>query len=277
MAVARRALMTTASLLALTCSSIAEAQIPAIGGFSPQAVKPGQPTDVKVRGGGLAGVSDIWTGFNCQAALTPDVKDNGKNAAEVSYRLTVPADVPVGIYGVRVATPGGVSPLRLIAVDDLPSVAQSPGNKTAAMAQTVALPCAVDGSLDSLARDYYKFPATAGLRISFEVLARRIGSPLDPLIHSRHRRRELAYSDDEPGLMSGPLSYVRRGRHRRSQRYPISGGGFFYRLHGNFPCVTVPTRWESSVARRPRSVRRIGVEGLEAPRLPFLPTGSRRA
>ncbi|MGE3313902.1 MAG: hypothetical protein AB7O26_02215 [Planctomycetaceae bacterium] len=271
MAVARRAVLTTAALLALLSSTTAEAQVPSIGGFSPQAVKPGQATDVKVRGGGLAGVSDVWIGFNCQAALTPDVKDNGKNAAEVSYRLTVPADVPVGIYGVRVATPGGVSPLRLLAVDDLPSVAQSPGNKTAAMAQTVALPCAVDGSLDSLARDYYKFPAAAGQRISFEVLARRIGSPLDPLIRILDMAgRELAYSDDEPGLMGdSQLSYT----FKTAGEYLVEvsdiryqGGGFFYRLRmGDFPCVTVP--YPMGIQRgktTPLAFSGSQVEGLEA-------------
>lgn len=244
MAVARRALMTTAVILASLSPAIA--QIPSIGGFSPQAVKPGQATDVKVRGGGLSGVSDLWAGFNCQVALTPDVMDNGKNAAEVSYRFTVPAEVPVGIYGVRVATPGGVSPLRLIAVDDLPSIAQTPGNKAPNTAQALTLPCAVDGSLDSLARDYYKFTVAAGQRVSFEVLARRIGSPLDPLIRLLDTTgRELAYSDDEPGLIGdSQLSYT----FKNAGEYLVEvsdiryqGGGFFYRLRmGDFPCITVP-------------------------------------
>ncbi len=236
------ALFVASSLAATTVT----AQVPSISSFSPQAVQPGQTVDVKIRGGNLSGASDLWTGFPCQAALTPDVADNGKNAGEVSYRFVVPPETPVGIYGVRVATPGGVSPLRLFTVDDLPTIAQQAGNKQPLAAQAVTLPCAVDGSVDSLARDYYKFTVAAGQRVSIEVLARRLGSPLDPLIRVLDANgRELTYSDDEPGLMGdSQLSYT----FATAGDYIVEvsdvryqGGGFFYRLRmGDFPCVTVP-------------------------------------
>ena len=72
---------------------------PAVTTTVPQAVIPGQQIDVKLRGSDLAGASQLWTQFGAAAQLTPDVKDNGKNAAEVSWRLNVPAEVPVGIHG----------------------------------------------------------------------------------------------------------------------------------------------------------------------------------
>src|SRR5579871_2872790 len=157
------------------------AQVPSISGASPQAAKPGEATTVKIRGGNLAGVTQIWTSFPGEAVLAPDVPDNGKNAGELVYKITTAPDVPVGVHGIRVATMGGTSNLMLFVIDELTSVAQVKPNKSPSTAQALAVPCAVDGNVDSLVRNYYKFSAQAGQQLSFEVLARRIGSPLDPM------------------------------------------------------------------------------------------------
>ncbi len=70
----------------------------------------------------------------------------------------------------------------IVVVDDLPSVAQVKPNQALANAQVVALPAGVDGQVDNLQRDFYKFTAAAGQKLSIEVVAQRIGSSLDPLI-----------------------------------------------------------------------------------------------
>ena len=149
---------------------------PAVTTTTPQAVAPGQQIDVKLRGSGLAGAAKLWTQFGAAAQLTPDVKDNGKNAAEVTWRLNVPANVPVGIHGLRVAGPSGVSSLKLIMVDDLPSVVAA-GNTAIDKAQELALLTAVDGTIANLSRNYFRINVTAGQKLSFEVVARRLGSP----------------------------------------------------------------------------------------------------
>src|SRR5262249_54464620 len=147
---------------------------------------------VKVRGGNLAGVTQTWTSFPGEMVLAPDVPDNGKNAGELVYQVKTPADVPVGIHGIRVATDKGTSNLLLFVIDELPSIAQVKPNNSPATAQMLTLPCAVDGNVDSLVRNYYKFAVQAGQQLSFEVLARRIGSPLDPMIRILDMRgREL--------------------------------------------------------------------------------------
>ena len=228
-------------------ASSANAQVPSITSTSPQAVAPGQSIDVTLRGANLAGATELWTSFSSQWVLSPDVKDNGKNAAQVVYRITVPANVSPGVYGIRIATPGGVSSLRLFVIDDLPSIAQNRANKTPAAAQEIASAVAVDGVIDALSHNYYKFKATAGQRLSFEVLARRLGSPLDPMIRILDMRgHELTYSDDEPGLSSdSQLSHTfQKGGdyliELRDIRYQ-GGGTYAYRLRvGDFPCVSVP-------------------------------------
>ena len=106
-------------------------------------------------------------------------------------------------HAMRVVTDKGVSPLRFLLVDDLPTVASVGNNTTLATAQPVSAPTAVDGAVPNQGWQYFKFPAQAGQRISIEVLARRIGSTLDPMIRILDSKgRELAFNDDTPGLSS---------------------------------------------------------------------------
>lgn len=236
-----------AVVVALSNSAFAQAPVPSIGSTSPQAVAPGQTADVKIRGGNLNAPTQLWASFPAEATLPADIAGNGTNAGEITYRLKLAPETPVGIYGVRVATAQGVSNLKLIAVDDLPSVAQTKPNSAPANAQALTLPVAVDGYVDSLSRDYYKFTVAAGQRISVEVLGRRLGSPLDSMIRLLDSKgRELAYSDDAPGLGSDSmLSYTFKDAGEyllelRDIRFQ-GGGNFLYRLRiGDFPCVTVP-------------------------------------
>jgi len=229
-------------------ASVAEAQTapPTIASTSPQAAIPGQAIDVKIRGGNLAGPTQLWTSFPVEAVLPAEIAGNGTNAAEITYRLKVPADAPPGVHGIRVATATGISNLKLFALDDLPSVAQVKPSNTAATAQPLTLPVAVDAYVDNLSRDFYKIQVAAGQRVSIEVLARRLGSPLDSMIRLLDNKgRELAYNDDAAGLGSDSmLSYTFKDAGEyllevRDIRYQ-GGGNFLYRLRiGDFPCVTV--------------------------------------
>lgn len=236
--------------MGVTCcltASVVWAQIPSINATAPQAVIPGQTLSVKIRGGNLTGATQIWSSFPAEATLAADVPDNGKNAAEVTFAFKVPADAPVGVHGLRIANPTGISNLWLVMVDDLPSLAQVKPNATPAQAQALTAPVGIDGNVDSLTRNYYKITATAGQMLSFEVVARRLGSPLDPMLRILDLQgRELAYSDDAPGLggdsrlthtFKDAGEYIVEVRDIRFQ----GGGNFTYRLRiGDFPCVTTP-------------------------------------
>lgn len=234
-------------LVSLTNSTTVFAQAaPTIGSTSPQAVAPGGSTNLKVRGANLAGATQLWSSFAGESSLAADVADNGKNAGEVTFKVALPSNAPVGIYGVRVATPGGTSPLRLVIVDDLPSVSATGQNVKPESAQELTLPAAVDGSIPSLGMHYYKFKAEAGQQISIEVVARRLGSALDPIVRLLNAKgRELAYSDDAPGLRSdSQFSYTFKDAgdyvvELRDIQY--RGGDFPYRLRiGDFPQISAP-------------------------------------
>ncbi len=236
-----------ASVVLLAVASQVSAQAPAITFTTPLALKPGQPNDLKIQGGALVGPTQLWTSFPSQAVLKPDVPMNGMNAAECVFSVTVPSDVPVGIYGVRVATANGTSPIRIVLVDDLPTVAQAAGNGVPTGAQALTLPTAVDGQVSNLSQHYFKFTVAAGQLVTFDLLARRIGSTLDPMIRLLDAKgRELAYSDDVPGLRSDSrlcYQFKDAGEYMlevRDIRFQGSANHFFRLRIGDFPCVTVP-------------------------------------
>jgi len=238
------ALCTAAALGAETATAQAP---PSVSSTQPVAIAPGGTTRLVVKGGNLSGAADFWGSFGGSWKLAGDVKDNGTSAAEVTWDITLPADSPAGIHGIRVATPGGVSALKLILVDDLPSVAQSAGNTKLESAQEVTVPVAIDGTVQNLQVNYYRFQAAAGQRISIEAVARRLGSALDPIVRLLDiSGRELAWSDDEAGLRSDSrLCYTVKDAGQyvveiRDIAYK-GGAGHFYRLRiGDFPCISAP-------------------------------------
>jgi hypothetical protein len=230
---------------AILAGEVAMAQAPpSISSTQPGAVSAGGTTKLKVRGGNLVGAADFWTSFGGELKMAGDVKDNGKNAAEVTWDVTLPAGTPVGIHGIRVATPGGVSALKLILVDDLPSLAQAAGNTKLESAQEITLPVAIDGSVANLQLNYYRFQAAAGQKISIEAVARRLGSTLDPIIRLLDATgRELTWSDDEGGLRSDSrLCYTIKdaGQYVIEIRDITYKSGFYRLRMGDFPCISTP-------------------------------------
>jgi hypothetical protein len=174
--------------------------------------------------------------------------NNGKDPAKLRIRLEVPADAPIGWHTLRVATGRGVSNFRPFCVDDLPQVLKAGGNTTPAAAQKVAPPCVVCGQVGAEQTDYYQFTAQAGQRLAFEVLGRRLGSPLDPQLILRQvaTGRQIAFSDDAPGQSKDPRfvhTFAEPGEYvleLRDVRYQ-GGADWYYRLRiGDFPLATTP-------------------------------------
>ena len=170
-----------------------------------------------------------------------------KNPAAASFRVTVPPQAPLGIYAIRVATLSGVSPLRLVMLDDLPTVRAAGANLSRATAQVLSLPTAVEGTLPAQQLHYFKFHAEAGQRLSFEVYARRIGSLLDPTLRLFDAAgREVTYSDDVPGLSEDaaiPRTFRTSGDYvlELGDNLYQGGGDYFYRLRiGDFPAAPLP-------------------------------------
>lgn len=238
-------------LWVLTCSfsltlafvGLTLAQEPVVNSTSPGAVNPGTTINLQVNGGNLAIAKKLWTSFPGESSLAEGIEKNGENPAQATFKVNVPADTPCGIHAMRIVTDKGVSPLRFLIVDDLPGIASVGSNTTLATAQVISVPTAVDGAVPNLGWQFFKFPVQAGQRLSIEVLARRIGSGLDPMVRLLDARgRELAFNDDTPGL-NGDASLVYTfkdaGEYVLEMR-DIKYGGGAYRLRvGDFPIATV--------------------------------------
>ena len=242
-ALLRRIVLSSNVLMVFAASSVAFGQEPAANSTTPGAVAPGATTNLQINGGNLAVAKSLWTSFPSESGLAEGIDKNGENPAQVTFKLNVPANTPCGIHGIRVLTDKGVSPLKFLVVDDLPSMASVGSNVSFAAAQVVTAPTAVDGTVAGLNWQFFKFTAAAGQKLSIEVLARRIGSSLDPMLRLLDAKgRELAYNDDTPGL-SGDASIIHTfkdaGEYVLELR-DIKYGTGTYRLRiGDFPVATV--------------------------------------
>jgi hypothetical protein len=229
----------------------------------PAAARPDGTTRVVLFGKDLGDATRLWTSF---AARTEFVSE-GSDASRAVFQITLDADALPGLGAVRVHGPGGVSPLLMFLIDDLTSMTAAGDHHARDTAQEVAVPGAVDGLAKSLKLDFYSIQATQGQRMAVDVVARRLGSRMDPVVRLLDSEgRELIYVDDEPGL--GPdcrfrHTFADSGVHLleiRDVNYQ-GGGESFYRLRlGDFPLATLPFPF-AVPAGETASVMLLGREG----------------
>ena len=95
------------------------------------------------------------------------------------------------------------------AIDTLPEVTEKEPNDTAKNAQRVKLPVIVNGRIDRPGDwDVYSFEGRAGQEIVAEVLARRLGSPLDSVLKLTDAKGgQLAFNDDFDDKGAGLLTH----------------------------------------------------------------------
>jgi hypothetical protein len=222
-------------------------QAPTVKPAIPLGMQRGTTLELTLTGTNLAEPTGLWTSFPAKVTIPTD-NNNGKDNVKLRVRLDVPADAPLGFHSLRLATRRGMSNLRLFCIDDLPQVLETGTNHSPAAAQVVPVPCVVVGKTDAETTDFFKFAVTAGQRVSFEVLGRRLGSQFDPQLQlfDAHTGRELpaAYNNDAPGLQTDSrLTYIFKtaGEYFVAVRDVSYRGGedFQYRLRiGDFPCAT---------------------------------------
>ncbi|MEN9576429.1 MAG: hypothetical protein RL514_4284 [Verrucomicrobiota bacterium] len=216
--------------------------VPIVTHATPAAVPPGKPTVVTFHGSNLGGATALWTSVS--AKVEPQTND----ARQATFRLTLPADAPAGLAGAWLATTNGVSNLLPILVDELPTVAADPKSAgTRATAQELTVPVSVDSACRASRVELFKVVAQAGQSLSFEVVAARLGSKLDPQLRLLDATgRELALADDSTGL--GADAHL---QHRFTTAATCfvevrdvswqGGADYRFRLRvGNFPLVTTP-------------------------------------
>lgn len=225
------------------------AQVPTLQRTTPLGIPAGVTTTLRLSGAGLTDIREIWTTFPTVTpvevvAADPKAKADPTRAA---LRVHPTADAVPGIYALRIAAAGGVSNLRLLLIDDLPTVAEASTNVDPRTPQKLQPPIAVDGTCTGESTDYFEFHAAAGERLSFEVVAKRIASPLDPLLRLLDAKGNVLAEADDDFVVGADArltyQFAAAGDYRlelRDIRYG-GGAGHIYRLRvGDFPLVATP-------------------------------------
>src|SRR5947207_3893615 len=122
------------------------------------------------------------------SARRPPRDADGAGAAmtyprEWESTLTIAADAPLGPKFWRVSGGWGGTRLRPFLVGDLPEFIEREPNSDPEHAERITLPVVVNGQIaGERDLDFFVFTAKAGAVVVFDVLAARIGSPLDPVV-----------------------------------------------------------------------------------------------
>lgn len=225
----------------------ANPQAPTINPIAPAGVQRGVPLEFAITGTNLVNPTGVSLGIPAKITIPTDAK-NGLDATKFRVRIEVPGDAPVGWYPFRMATLKGASNLRAFCIDDIPPVLGAGTNRSKSTAQAIPVPSAASGSVAAEMGDVYKFTVKAGQRLSFDCLARRIGSAIDAqmTVYDTKSMRELAYDNDSPGCQTDPrISYTFKegGEYLVEVNDVLRRGGaeFFYYLRvGDFPLANTP-------------------------------------
>lgn len=211
-----------ACLALLVVASAARAQ-GRIEHLEPPVLARGQVTRVVLVGTNLARPLDLWTALPGGAIKVAPVGEATPTRAVLD--VTVAADAPVGVFGLRLATTAGLSNAALALVDDLPVKAAAP---------KVALPAALWGRFRAGAMDRYTLDVQAGQRVSFEVVGNRLGKDVDPLLTIRDAQGRFVAERDNDGGLYFDLRFEHEFRTAGSYTVEVRDARFHGHEHGTY-------------------------------------------
>lgn len=117
----------------------------------------------------------------CDGAAGVTAKIIARKTNTLTLDVSVAANAAVSDRELRVVTAAGVSNSRPVAVSLLPVLVEN--GATASGVPEIELPAILSGSIDAATEvDRFRFHATAGQSLIFDVQAARIGSRLDPVV-----------------------------------------------------------------------------------------------
>ena len=143
--------------------------------------------------------------LGAQVAVDSVIELKGVNLAE--QRLLPAMDtLQPGIHTFTASGRNGIrsNPISF-AIDSLPGSLEHEPNNTPDQAQQVSLSQVINGTIDTPNdSDYFKFKGEAGQEVVTEVMARRLGSPLDACLTILDEQgRVLGFNDDQEDIGSG--------------------------------------------------------------------------
>ena len=225
--------------------------VPKLSSLSPEWLQRGSTVEMTLTGENLSSVTNVV--FTGDAGLTATIKPSEKpvinvetsqggiSSVESSSDKMITAKVSIGTDAtlrsreIRVISPSGISNPLTLNIGPLAEFNEKEPNNATNQAQKIELPAAVTGKIKEAGEiDYYRFTASKGQRLIFDVYAFRLGSSMDSsLAILDSSAKELAQNEDANGLDSliawtvpEDGEYLIQLRDFRYQ----GGGDFKYRL-----------------------------------------------
>ncbi|MDA1053741.1 MAG: PPC domain-containing protein, partial [Planctomycetota bacterium] len=163
-------LSVAACLMTLTAQSAFGQVPPVLNTVFPAGGQAGQSVEVTVSGSNLQGLQTLHCnspGVRCES-LEP-----------TRFRLTIPADMPPGLYDLWAVGDNGVSAPRTFAIGNRAEQLELEPNETMSESMPVPLDVVINGQLDKAAdSDHFRFEAKRGQRVVIECWAERVDSRL---------------------------------------------------------------------------------------------------
>lgn len=144
---------------------------------------------------------------------TASLQLNGWEPAEsAKISWAVPAGLPPGLLLIPLPSANGPTNPVSVVINDLPPVLEaSTDNNTPVTGQLVTIPSGISGCIETESDiDCFTFEAKAGDQIGIDVISRRAGSQLDPIISILNEQgsRLLENDDQSAGVISSQDALV---------------------------------------------------------------------
>jgi hypothetical protein len=132
----------------------------------------------------------------------PDPKAKNPPPPPLKFKVTIPGDVPVGVYDMRAIGKWGISNPRAFAVGEMKEDTEKEPNNLHSQAQKVELNTTINGVISANTDvDYVSFTAKKGQRVVISCDGSNIDSKLDP---------QLEVYDSKDNRLAKSLNYFDR-------------------------------------------------------------------
>lgn len=180
---------------------------PWIDAVFPSVLVPGQANQVTLYGRNLPGgqpdptaVVDGQVVEKVQTTITPP-GDPAIRSKLVYSGTLLSRSTGLDGFEYRLASPVGKSNPVLLTYAEQPLVVEKEGNDSPETAQQVPFPCVVSGRIDrENDRDWFSFSAKQGQSVTIELVAERLGTPVDLFLRVRNpagKGSEITEQDDD--------------------------------------------------------------------------------
>ncbi len=210
----------------------------------PPVVQRGKTCRIELSGSQLDQAVGVWTSVPDTLILgTPSGQRTGSS---VALDLVIPPQAPLGLYGIRLATPSGLSNVHLFLIDELAATEAAPSaSSSAETIPSLTLPACIAAPVRAAVVDRYALNVTAGQRLTLEVIGNRLGKNYDPVVTIRdHQGKFVARCDNSQGLMFDcrfAHTFAQAGRYVievNDSRYAGDPAWSYVLRVGEFPAVS---------------------------------------